>query len=67
MRNRETRHGEYKVRISLMLTPSSIDKLDNLAKQSNTSRSELVEQLARNYESILLAGKVEVLGESFAD
>jgi hypothetical protein len=50
-----------------MLTPSSIDKLDNLAKQSNTSRSELVEQLARNYESILLAGKVEVLGESFAD
>ncbi|MEQ9238096.1 ribbon-helix-helix domain-containing protein [Coleofasciculus sp. E2-BRE-01] len=67
MRNRETRHGEYKVRVNATLTPSSIEKLDNLAKQSNTSRSELVEQLARHIKNAPLTGKVEQLGESFAD
>jgi metal-responsive CopG/Arc/MetJ family transcriptional regulator len=50
-----------------MLTPSSIDKLDNLAKQSNTSRSELVEQFARHIKSVPLTSQTERLGESFAD
>ncbi|MEQ8957736.1 MAG: ribbon-helix-helix domain-containing protein [Coleofasciculus sp. C2-GNP5-27] len=50
-----------------MLTPSSIDKLDKLAKKSNTSRSELVEQLARHNKNAPLTSQIEQLGESFAD
>ncbi len=63
MRNRETRHGEYKIRTNLMLTPSSIEKLDKLAKKLNLSRSELVEQFARNPENAPLAAQTELLGE----
>lgn len=66
MRNRETRHGEYKIRVNATLTPSSIEKLDNLAKKSNTSRSELVEQFARHIKSAPLTSQTERLGESFA-
>ncbi|HBB32841.1 MAG TPA: hypothetical protein DDZ80_09310 [Cyanobacteria bacterium UBA8803] len=63
MRNRETRHGEYKIRISMMLTPSSVEKLDKLARELNTSRSELVEQFARSQENAPLVAQAELLGE----
>ncbi|WAN69124.1 hypothetical protein BJP36_42955 [Moorena producens JHB] len=47
MRNTQTTQGEYKIRVNLMLTPSSIKKLDKMAKRLNFSPSELVEQFAK--------------------
>ncbi|MFB2983512.1 ribbon-helix-helix domain-containing protein [Microseira sp. BLCC-F43] len=58
-----TRHGEYKQRVSLMLTPSSIQKLDRLAELMNTSRSELIERWARGLDENV---EPQILGKCFA-
>ncbi|NEO02799.1 MAG: ribbon-helix-helix protein, CopG family [Moorea sp. SIO3I7] len=44
-----------------MLTPSSIKKLDKLAKRLKSSRSELVEQFARSQDDPSLVAQTQML------
>ncbi|NEO49657.1 ribbon-helix-helix protein, CopG family [Moorena bouillonii] len=46
-----------------MLTPSSIKKLDKLAKSLKSSRSELVEQFARSQDDPSLVAQTQMLEE----
>lgn len=43
-------HEEVKTKRTVVLTPSAWQILQNVAKKSNTSVSEVIESLARNLE-----------------
>ncbi|NEO37402.1 MAG: hypothetical protein F6J90_14140 [Moorea sp. SIOASIH] len=63
MRNTQTTQGEDKIRVNLILTPSSIKKLDKMAKRLNFSPSELVEQFPRSQDDPSLVAQTQMLGE----
>jgi hypothetical protein len=54
IRGRPEMYSEVKVSVCLALTPTAIDKLDDLAKSKQLSRSEFVEQIARGLIKIVL-------------
>lgn len=47
-------YGEQKKKINLTLTPTAIAILTDLAKRSQLSRSETIEQLLRNHAEVLV-------------
>ncbi|MHC5816957.1 MAG: ribbon-helix-helix protein, CopG family [Nostoc sp.] len=61
------KHGWYeegKVRVNISLTQTSIESLDRQATRLGMSRSELIETMARQEQSLLPEEK-ELLGKLF--
>ena len=59
------KHGWYeggKIRVNISLTPTSIESLDRQATRLGMSRSELIETMARQDQSLLPEEK-QVLGK----
>lgn len=52
MRGRPELYSEVKAKVSLSLTPTAVQGLDNLSSALNLSRSELVEQIGRKLITI---------------
>lgn len=58
-------HGAKKKDFTISLTPEAALLLDGLAEQSNLSRSEFIERIARN--QISLEGENLAMGELLAN
>jgi hypothetical protein len=60
-------HGELKERVTLSLTPTARERLDEQAKALGLSRSEAAEQLLRRGEGLPVPeAETQLLGECFA-
>lgn len=47
-------YGEFKERVNLSLTPSAIASYDSIAQKLGKSRSQVIEELGRLDESLIL-------------
>lgn len=59
-------YDEHKKRVNISLTPTAVERLDELAELMDVSRSELVEQVARGTMSLLTKEQAHRLGKSSA-
>ena len=53
---------EYKTQIGVRMSISLIEKVDRLARESNTSRSAVVEMILRQYVDTIAACKAGPVG-----